>query len=230
MSIILDGTTGVTTPGVTDSGNLSVGGTASITGATTLSTVLGVAQGGTGATSLTANNVLLGNGTSAVATVAPGTSGNVLTSDGTTWQSISAPGLTLLATIATTSGTSVNSGTLNLTTYKQVQIVFNGVSNSAGSGNLQLTDPNATLITLLGFSTTATNGITGVLNIDLATGVVFGVANNATTTTLPSVTNSGGTNSPINGKTTFSTSSTIFTFSVSANAFDAGSILIYGVK
>jgi hypothetical protein len=48
---------------------------------------LPVANGGTGATSLTANNVLLGNGTSAVQVVAPGASGNVLTSNGTTWQS-----------------------------------------------------------------------------------------------------------------------------------------------
>ncbi len=44
-----------------------------------------VAQGGTGLETLTANNVLLGNGTSAVQAVAPGTSGNVLTSNGTTW-------------------------------------------------------------------------------------------------------------------------------------------------
>lgn len=46
-----------------------------------------VAQGGTGAASLTANNVLLGNGTSALQVVAPGTNGNVLTSNGTTWTS-----------------------------------------------------------------------------------------------------------------------------------------------
>jgi hypothetical protein len=46
-----------------------------------------VANGGTGAATLTANNVLLGNGTSAVQVVAPGTSGNVLTSNGTTWSS-----------------------------------------------------------------------------------------------------------------------------------------------
>jgi hypothetical protein len=51
------------------------------------STGLGVAQGGTGATTLTANNVLLGNGTSAVQVVAPGTNGNILTSNGTTWTS-----------------------------------------------------------------------------------------------------------------------------------------------
>lgn len=48
---------------------------------------LPVAAGGTGATTLTANNVLLGNGTSAPLFVAPGTNGNVLTSNGTTWSS-----------------------------------------------------------------------------------------------------------------------------------------------
>ena len=46
-----------------------------------------IANGGTGATTLTANNVLLGNGTSALQVVAPGTTGNVLTSNGTTWTS-----------------------------------------------------------------------------------------------------------------------------------------------
>lgn len=46
-----------------------------------------VASGGTGLSTLTANNVILGNGTSAVQFVAPGTSGNVLTSNGTTWTS-----------------------------------------------------------------------------------------------------------------------------------------------
>jgi hypothetical protein len=51
-----------------------------------------VSNGGTGATTLTANNVLLGNGTSALQAVAPGTSGNVLTSNGTTWTSAAAGG------------------------------------------------------------------------------------------------------------------------------------------
>jgi len=52
---------------------------------------LPVASGGTGAATLSANNVLLGNGTSAVQTVAPGTAGNLLTSNGTTWTSAPAP-------------------------------------------------------------------------------------------------------------------------------------------
>jgi hypothetical protein len=54
---------------------------------TNVTGTLPVANGGTGATTLTANNVVIGNGTSAVNFVAPGTTGNVLTSDGTTWAS-----------------------------------------------------------------------------------------------------------------------------------------------
>ena len=52
-------------------------------------TDLAVADGGTGASSITANSVILGNGSSALSgnLVAPGTTGNVLTSNGTTWAS-----------------------------------------------------------------------------------------------------------------------------------------------
>ena len=57
----------------------------SITGITDLA----VADGGTGASTFTANSVVLGNGTSSLAgnMIAPGTTGNVLTSNGTTWAS-----------------------------------------------------------------------------------------------------------------------------------------------
>ena len=61
---------------------------------TSLSTPLGVVNGGTGAATLTANNVLLGNGTSAVQAVAPSTTGNVLTSNGTSWVSAPSPATT----------------------------------------------------------------------------------------------------------------------------------------
>ena len=70
--------------------NLSAAGSGAnsdITSLSGLTTALSVAQGGTGAATLTANNVLLGNGTSAVQAVAPSTSGNVLASNGTTWAS-----------------------------------------------------------------------------------------------------------------------------------------------
>ena len=74
---VVGGSTGLTTSGgpITTSGNITLAGT------------LVPANGGTGATSLAANNVILGNGTSAVQVVAPGTSGNVLKSNGSTWTS-----------------------------------------------------------------------------------------------------------------------------------------------
>jgi hypothetical protein len=101
---VANGGTGVTTS--TGTGNvvlsnsptlvtpaLGTPASATLTNATGLPIVAGttgtlsVARGGTGATTLTANNVILGNGTSAPLFVAPGTNGNVLTSNGTTWQS-----------------------------------------------------------------------------------------------------------------------------------------------
>jgi hypothetical protein len=50
-------------------------------------TDLAVADGGTGRSTLASNAVLVGNGTSGINTVAPGASGNLLVSDGTTWAS-----------------------------------------------------------------------------------------------------------------------------------------------
>ena len=70
----------------------SSGANSDITSLTGLTTPLTVAQGGIGAATLAANNVVLGNGTSAVQVVAPSTSGNVLTSNGTTWTSAAASG------------------------------------------------------------------------------------------------------------------------------------------
>jgi hypothetical protein len=106
----------------TASGTLPVGNGG--TGATTLTGVVKgsgsaaltagtvtVAEGGTGATTLAANNVLLGNGTSALQTVAPGTAGNVLSSNGTTWTSAapiaSAGQITAVASGSLSDGTKV---------------------------------------------------------------------------------------------------------------------------
>jgi hypothetical protein len=71
-------------------GTISTQAASSVTitgGSITGITDLAVADGGTGSSTLSANAVLLGNGTSALQTVAPSTSGNVLTSNGTTWTS-----------------------------------------------------------------------------------------------------------------------------------------------
>lgn len=44
-----------------------------------------VSGGGTGVSTLTANNLVVGNGTSAVQLIAPGIAGNILTSNGSSW-------------------------------------------------------------------------------------------------------------------------------------------------
>jgi len=90
-SVAVTGTVnGITLTGgpVTSSGTFTLGGTlGSVDLTSQITGTLPVANGGTGATALTANNVVLGNGTSAVQVVAPGTTGNLLTSDGSTWAS-----------------------------------------------------------------------------------------------------------------------------------------------
>ena len=83
----------------------------------TLAGTLSVANGGTSLTTLTANNVILGNGSSAPTFVAPSSSGNVLTSNGSTWQSTTpAAGGIVYTTTKTTTYTAVkNDGVLTNT-------------------------------------------------------------------------------------------------------------------
>lgn len=95
--------------------------------------VLLPSSGGTGQSSLTANNVILGNGTSAVQFVAPGSSGNVLTSNGTTWTSGASPGFpagTAMLFVQTTAPT----GWTKSTTHDNKALrVVSGSASSGGS-------------------------------------------------------------------------------------------------
>lgn len=110
---------GAGTSAVTTSATVALGSEVSGT--------LPVANGGTGATSLTANNVLLGNGTSAVQVVAPSTSGNVLTSNGTTWQSTAPARQITLATIQTTTSGNSKLFTGIPSNTKTISVLFNQV-------------------------------------------------------------------------------------------------------
>jgi hypothetical protein len=139
--------------------NVGAGKTAVIAGTLTLngtvngSAAVGVANGGTGATTLTANNVLLGNGTSAPLFVAPGTNGNVLTSNGTTWAS-STPA----------SGFSAASDN----TFTGIQ-TFNGTSSKIA---MVLTD-------VAEAATVSATAATGTINYDVTTQSVLYYTSNA---------------------------------------------------
>lgn len=123
--------TGERTAAATLTNKTITGGT--ITG---LSPPLPVASGGTSSASLTANNVLLGNGTSALQTVAPGTSGNLLTSNGTTWVSQAPAAEQIQVQLFTSSGTWTAPADV---TKVEVIVIgggggFNGYNASSGGG------------------------------------------------------------------------------------------------
>lgn len=101
--------------------------------ATGLSSQVPVANGGTGLATLTANNVILGNGTSAVQFVAPGTAGNALVSNGTTWVagSPTLAGSLIAYQIFTASGTYTKA--TNNPAFIIVYVVGGGGGSSSGA-------------------------------------------------------------------------------------------------
>jgi len=144
------GTTGFT-PSTATSGAVTLAGTLAIAngGTGTTSTTfanlttnvtgtLPVANGGTGAATLTANNVLLGNGTSALQVIAPSTSGNVLTSNGTTWASTAPAGggsWVYLSTVSASGASTVDVETTFDSTYDMYAIVFSGFFYATGGAS-----------------------------------------------------------------------------------------------
>lgn len=97
--------------------------------------VLQVAGGGTGLANLTANNVILGNSASSVQFVAPGSNGNVLTSNGTTWTS-AAPtgGVTSITGTANQVIASASTGAITLSTPQSINTASSVQFGSFGVG------------------------------------------------------------------------------------------------
>ena len=159
--------------------------------ALTLGAALPVASGGTSLTTLTANNVILGNGASAPTFVAPSTSGNVLTSNGTTWQS-TAPatgGTVTSASVVTANGfagtvaTATTTPAITLTTSITGVLKGNATAISAAVAGTDYVTPTGTetLTNKTIEAGTFTNGYTEevftgnsstAITLDLANGTV----------------------------------------------------------
>jgi hypothetical protein len=103
-------------------------------------TGLGAAQGGTGATTLTAENVVIGNGTSSVKFVAPGTTGNVLTSNGSAWlsQAAAAGGGDYIMQVFTSPGTWTKAAGLKAV---KVTVIGGGGGTNTGGGTSSFGSP-----------------------------------------------------------------------------------------
>ena len=117
--------------------------TATINGGTiTGITDLAVADGGTGASTFAANNLLVGNGSTTFNTIAPGTAENVLSSDGTSWSSTSLSDKVVLKDSATgsaympvgTTGQRTSPPTNGLLRYNTTTSGFEGYAAGAWGG------------------------------------------------------------------------------------------------
>jgi hypothetical protein len=154
------------------------------------------------------------------ARLAAGTSGRYLKTQGAganpTWDTPPAGGMTLLGTISTTSGANPTLTGLTLTDYKKLVLQLNGVSHDSGT-NRHL---------LLGNSTSDDVQVTGDLAIaQPSSGTIEIYLNNGLS--VPTL-SAGGGQFPT---TPFSTSSTTISVALSgAGSFDAGSIVVFGVK
>ncbi len=160
------------------------GANSDITSLASLSTPLSVAQGGTGAATLTADNLLVGNGTSAMAFLAPGTSNNYVKSNGTSWtsaaqatiSSVVVKGLNSsasLGSIAISSQTTRNVAMFNIPAYFTLgQITFN-VATATSAGTVKLCLYSESGSSLLVDLTTASISTTGIKNITVSPTVTF---------------------------------------------------------
>jgi hypothetical protein len=103
-----------------------------------LTGIVAVSNGGTGANTISANAVVIGNGTSAVQSVAPGADGNILSSNGTNWTSIPLPaasaagGAIWINSQTVSSNVTIATGSNGFTVGPM--ITANGISVTVSSG------------------------------------------------------------------------------------------------
>jgi len=152
VTVKVTGQTGVSVPNgakmilVMNSAGTDVVSAVSYFASLTLGSALGVASGGTGSTTLTTNNVLLGNGTSALQVVAPGTNGNILTSNGTTWSSTAPTAAGVTSFSAGTTGFTPSTGTTGVVTLAGTLIAANGgtgLTSPGANGNVLTSNGSA---------------------------------------------------------------------------------------
>ena len=106
--------------------------------------VLSPTNGGTGLATLTANNVILGNGTSTVQFVAPSTSGYMLVSNGTTWSSTNTITSTILSAPTINDGYTEETVSANTGTSYTIVLTNGTLQILTLTGDCTFTFPTAT--------------------------------------------------------------------------------------
>ena len=171
-------------------------------------------------------------GTVATARLGSGTaSSSTFLAGDQTYKTISSGGLTLLATANTTSGTSVSSGTLDLSGYKQVWTDMYSVGPAVNGGFLQFQPNGGTATYYIDGTVSTTQAFYGTIIHDLTSGNWFA---NPTTAQggrndTARVGNGATSNQGVNTGLTTSTTSITWSWT-NGVAFNAGIIRIYGFK
>lgn len=198
----------------------SSGANSNITSLTGLTTALSTSQGGTGRTTLTANNVLLGNGTSEVNFVAPGASGNVLTSNGTTWVSSAGGGSSLSGTTNSATPFSTflghQAGNANTGTYNTFIGYQTGLLNTSGGSNVAIGQgampSNTTSSNNVAVGNSSMQSSTSANNVSVGTATLLNLSTGASNTALGYVAGSGlttGANNTVIGNGAQASSSSV---------------------
>ena len=152
--------------------------------------ILAVANGGTGLGTLANRGVLIGAGTSAITSVVPTTTGQVLTFDGTAWTA-AAPATTTLSMGAingasTSNGATISSGILALSPANET----NGGILTTGAQTIGGAKTFANAVTING-NTTLAGILTYTGNSAVTNGILITDANKAITTFKGDNTNAG---------------------------------------
>jgi hypothetical protein len=187
-TIVLRGASGEFSAGAITGSSFTGDGSAlsAINASNVSSGTLVVGRGGTGQTTLTAENVILGNGASAVKVVAPGTANNVLTSNGSTW----------ISQAAAAGGTLIPSGTVMLFAQTSAPTGFTKNVSTGDNSALRVVTGTASTGGSVAFTTafasqTPTGSVSTTVNNQTATNQAQTATNIGVTATNQAITPTG---------------------------------------
>jgi len=147
------------------------------------------------------------------------------------WAAPAGGGLTLLQTVNTTSGTTVTSPTLDLSTYKMLIVDVYSVGPAVNGGYLQFTPNGGTTTYYVDASVSTTQGFYAIVTHDLTSGNWTTAITTALGGRNDTARVGNGPNANQGVNTGLSTSTTSIAWSWSNGvAFNVGVIRIYGLK
>ena len=174
---------------------------------------------------------LTGNGSQLTALTSGNLTGALPAISGAALTGIASGGLTLLETINTTSGTTVTSPTLNLSTYKMLIVDIYSVGPAVNGGYLQFTPNGGSTTIYVDSAVSTTKGQYAIVTHDLTSGnwttnitAALGGRNDTARAGYGAIANQG-----VNTGLSTSTTSIAWSWSNSV-AFNVGVIRIYGLK